>query len=172
MLYVGLCLMAVGGISALIGLVKMLIDAFGNSILWGLGILAMPVCGICSVTTSAPWNIVFAVAQLVIPVVYAILYWDSAKRYFLAWLVGSIIFGAGSGFLVIGIAQDAKEKRVYALVKELYRAKQDKKNPRNTYQWAVYLDQKITKLNKELATEGITDDQIKEYEELIEQNQE
>jgi hypothetical protein len=170
MLYlIGLVLLAVGGIMAIIGFFKLLFNAFGDSGLWGLAILAIPVLGVLSVMTGSPWNVVCMIAQLVIPVIYVRLHWNEAKWHFLVWLLGSIIMGAGFGLLIVGVAQTAKEKRVHELVRELYIAKERKeKGGLSPYGWE-HIDEDISRLKEKLAAEEISEDQIKEYEEKIRQ---
>jgi hypothetical protein len=67
-------LLGVGGLIALVGGIWLLVVAFQESILWGLGCLFVPFVGI----------------------VFAIMHWPVARRPVLVWAVGFVLILAGS----------------------------------------------------------------------------
>jgi len=71
---IGMILSLVGGIVALVGFIWLVVVAFKESILWGIGCLLVP----C------------------VSIVFAIMNWDKAKQPFLIGLGGSIAASLGS----------------------------------------------------------------------------
>ncbi|MBI2919832.1 MAG: hypothetical protein HYY18_01970 [Planctomycetes bacterium] len=69
MFIIGLVIMLVGGI-------WLLIEAFKESVLWGLGCLFIPI----------------------VSLIFVILHWDKAGKPFLIQVVGAVLFAIGGGF--------------------------------------------------------------------------
>lgn len=65
-----------GFVIMLIGGLWVLIEAFKESILWGLGCLFIPI----------------------VTLVFVIMHWDKAGKPFLIQIVGMVIFAVGGGF--------------------------------------------------------------------------
>lgn len=63
----------IGIIITLVGMVKLLIVAFRESILWGLACLLIPV----------------------VSLVFVIMHWENSKKSFLIYVVGLFIMGVG-----------------------------------------------------------------------------
>ncbi len=83
----GTLLLVVGGIVALIGGIMVLIEAFKESVGWGLGSLLVPV----------------------VSLVFVVLHWSVAKKGFLLYLagIGLIVVGAICGAMGAASAQPA-----------------------------------------------------------------
>lgn len=74
MAFIGMVLTLVGGVTAFVGGIMILIKAFQKSILWGLGSLIIP----------------FVI------LVFVILNWEESKQGFLIWLAGFIVIILGT----------------------------------------------------------------------------
>jgi hypothetical protein len=71
---IGMILSLVGGVVGLVGFIWLVVVAFKESILWGIGCLLVPCVGI----------------------VFAIMNWEKAKKPFLIGLGGSLLASVGS----------------------------------------------------------------------------
>jgi hypothetical protein len=69
-------LVIIGFVIMIIGGIWLLIEAFRESILWGLGCLFIPILGL----------------------IFAITHWDKAGKPFLVQVVGTVLFAVGGGF--------------------------------------------------------------------------
>jgi len=74
MAFIGMVLTLVGGVTAFVGGIMILIKAFQKSILWGIGSLIVP----------------FVI------LVFVFLNWEESKQGFLIWLAGFIVIILGS----------------------------------------------------------------------------
>jgi len=74
---IGTLLVLLGWLIALVGLIMLLIAAFKEHILWGLGCLFIPI----------------------VPLIFVIVNWDKAKNAFFTWIAGIlvVILGAALG---------------------------------------------------------------------------
>jgi hypothetical protein len=73
MQYVGMALCGLGGLVILVGAIMLLVAAFSESVLWGLGSLFVPFVGL----------------------IFIIMHWDVSKRPVLVKLAGMGVFGLG-----------------------------------------------------------------------------
>ena len=78
--YIGIGLFAIGGITLVVGAIMLLVAAFSESILWGLGCLFIPL----------------------VPLVFICMHWSEAKRPFLIKLAGLGVIFLGGIFFAIG----------------------------------------------------------------------
>ena len=74
-------LIAIGGIIMLIGGIWLLVVAFQESILWGLGSLFVPFVGL----------------------IFAIMHWEKAGKPFLISLGGFVLYAVGAGVAAMAI---------------------------------------------------------------------
>jgi len=84
---IGGILAAIGGIIMLIYGVILLIEAFKESILWGLGYLFIPFCSL----------------------VFIIMHWEKCKKSFLRLLLGVLIYAIGFGLMVPSMIEAGKQ---------------------------------------------------------------
>jgi hypothetical protein len=71
----GTILLIIGGIGMLVGGIGMLMAGFRESVLWGLGMLIIPV----------------------VSLIFVITHWEDAKKPFIIQIVGWLLFAAGMG---------------------------------------------------------------------------
>lgn len=79
---VGLILMGIGGIALFIFSIMLLIEAFKESVLWGLGYLFVPF----------------------VSLIFVIMHWDKAKGPFIKLVVSAVVFFIGSAVAGAGAA--------------------------------------------------------------------
>ena len=89
MAIIGGILAVIGGIIMLVYGIILLIQAFKESILWGLGYLFIPFCSL----------------------VFIVMHWDKCKTPFLRLLVGLVIQAVGIGLLSPSLIEKAKEQQ-------------------------------------------------------------
>jgi hypothetical protein len=74
MVWVGVVLLVVGAIIEIVGLIRFLMAAFGESILWGLGTLLVPFVGL----------------------IFLFMHSDKALRPFIWMVLGGVLAGIGA----------------------------------------------------------------------------
>ena len=77
--YVGIALCVLGGLVTFVGAIMLLVAAFSESILWGLGSLFVPFVGL----------------------IFIFMHWDVSKRPVLIKLAGLGVFGVGLVLMMI-----------------------------------------------------------------------
>ena len=90
MFIIGAILAAIGGIIMFVYGIILLIQAFKESILWGLGYLFVPFCSL----------------------VFIFMHWDKCKTPFLRLLIGLVIYAVGFGLLTPSLIEKAKEQQM------------------------------------------------------------
>ena len=88
MFIIGVVLAAIGGIIIIIYGIILLIKAFKESMLWGLGYLLVPFCNL----------------------VFIIMHWGKCKKPFLIFLLGALICAIGIGLLTPTFIEAAKQQ--------------------------------------------------------------
>ena len=69
----GIALMVIGGIAMVVGGIGILIAAFHESVIWGIGCMLIPI----------------------VSLIFVVMHWQETKKPFLINVVGTIIFIAG-----------------------------------------------------------------------------